>query len=149
MTEAPPPYTFTLPVQLRWRDFDGLGHVNNATYLTFVEAARLAYQVQVIEAPVDLQPWMVAEIRCRYLAPINIDRVGHQALTSLRVQRLGNSSLIFAFGIALARDGGEERVAEGEVVQVYVDHNTGRPSPLPAAWRERIERYEAAPQHAQ
>jgi acyl-CoA thioesterase FadM len=36
-------YPFVTTLDVRFRDLDGLGHVNHAVYLTYFEAARLAY----------------------------------------------------------------------------------------------------------
>ena len=35
------PLLFTTTMALRWRDMDALGHLNNATYFTFMEQARI------------------------------------------------------------------------------------------------------------
>jgi acyl-CoA thioester hydrolase len=34
------PFSVEVPVTLRWSDFDALGHVNNAVFLTLMEAGR-------------------------------------------------------------------------------------------------------------
>ena len=34
------PFSVEVPVAVRWRDFDALGHVNNAVFLTFLETGR-------------------------------------------------------------------------------------------------------------
>lgn len=34
------PFSTEIPVTVRWRDFDALGHVNNAVFLTFLETGR-------------------------------------------------------------------------------------------------------------
>jgi acyl-CoA thioester hydrolase len=34
------PVSVEVPVTVRWRDFDALGHVNNAVFLTFLETGR-------------------------------------------------------------------------------------------------------------
>jgi acyl-CoA thioester hydrolase len=31
------------PIEIRFRDLDGMGHVNNAVYLTYLEVARAHY----------------------------------------------------------------------------------------------------------
>ena len=35
--------SFRLPIEVRFRDLDALGHVNNAVYLTYLESARVAW----------------------------------------------------------------------------------------------------------
>ena len=37
---ASAPFSVEVPVTVRWRDFDALGHVNNAVFLTFLETGR-------------------------------------------------------------------------------------------------------------
>ena len=37
------PFRFTHAVEVRFRDLDALGHVNNAVYLTYFESARMAW----------------------------------------------------------------------------------------------------------
>ena len=38
-----PPFKFSTHIEVRFRDLDALGHVNNAVYLTYFEIARLHY----------------------------------------------------------------------------------------------------------
>jgi len=38
----PEPVPVRVPLQIRWRDLDALGHVNNAVYVTYFEQARMA-----------------------------------------------------------------------------------------------------------
>jgi acyl-CoA thioester hydrolase len=35
-------------IEIRWRDLDGFGHVNNSTYLTYLEEARDQYLTDVL-----------------------------------------------------------------------------------------------------
>ena len=37
---AGPAASVVIPVTVRWRDFDALGHVNNSVYLSYLEMAR-------------------------------------------------------------------------------------------------------------
>jgi acyl-CoA thioester hydrolase len=38
-----PSFKFSTHIEVRFRDLDALGHVNNAVYLTYFEIARLHY----------------------------------------------------------------------------------------------------------
>ena len=40
MWKATPVAHFTKRIEIRWRDLDGFAHVNNSTYLTYLEEAR-------------------------------------------------------------------------------------------------------------
>src|SRR5438128_12367123 len=37
---------FTTDIQMRFRDIDGMGHVNNAVYLSYIELARTQFYMQ-------------------------------------------------------------------------------------------------------
>ncbi len=38
---------FTTDIQMRFRDIDGMGHVNNSVYLSYVELARTQFYMEV------------------------------------------------------------------------------------------------------
>ena len=40
-------YRFVLPIEVHFADLDGMGHINNAVYLTYMESARIAWWMQV------------------------------------------------------------------------------------------------------
>ena len=40
-------FRFRHEVELRFRDLDALGHVNNAVFLTYLESARMAWWMKV------------------------------------------------------------------------------------------------------
>jgi acyl-CoA thioesterase FadM len=37
------PFKLSIPIQVRFSDLDALGHVNNVTYFTYFEIARVKY----------------------------------------------------------------------------------------------------------
>lgn len=41
------------PIQLRFKDMDALGHLNNANYLTFFELARIKYFRDTVGTEID------------------------------------------------------------------------------------------------
>jgi acyl-CoA thioester hydrolase len=120
-----------------FRDLDGLGHVNNAVYLSYVESARLAYMQEVL-GPLELEELgIVADVKISFRSPAQLGErleVGH------RVSRVGETSLTFDFEL---RGGDGRLVAEGSTVHVAFDYGEQRPAPVPEQWRSRIESYEA------
>ena len=76
-------------VEVRWRDSDVLGHVNNAVYLTYLEEGRDAFYEMVVGDPfyvlVRLEIDFRAEIRREekaVLVRIGVERVGSTSLTT-------------------------------------------------------------------
>ncbi|MGI8605652.1 MAG: acyl-CoA thioesterase [Gaiellaceae bacterium] len=127
----------TFAQDVAFRDVDGLGHVNNAVYLSYVESARLAYLQEVL-GPLELvELGIVADVKISFRSPAGLGErleVGH------RVSRVGETSLSFDFEV---RGGDGRLVAEGTTVHVAFDYGVRRPVPVPDEWRRRIESYEA------
>jgi acyl-CoA thioester hydrolase len=130
-------FAHTFSQDVAFRDLDGLGHVNNAVYLSYVESARLAYMQEVL-GPLELEELgIVADVKISFRSPAALGEtleVGH------RVSRVGETSLLFDFEV---RGGDGRLVAEGSTVHVAFDYGVRRPVPVPEEWRSRIESYEA------
>jgi acyl-CoA thioester hydrolase len=122
---------------VQFRDIDGLGHVNNAVYLNYLENAKIAY-FRAVLGDVDLaQLGIVADVKIAFRSP---SFLGETLSVGIRVARVGTKSLEFAFAVHGA-DG--RLVAEGTSVHVTFDYDRREPIAIPEDWRERIEAYEA------
>lgn len=126
------------PLQVRWGDLDGFGHVNNATYLTFVQEARVDFTVYARQrknqAPI-LFDMVVARAEVDYIAPIY--QGGVNAHVELWVHRIGTSSFGLAYEIHV--DG--EVVAKARTVQVAVDMATKSSRPLSDGEKTFLQEY--------
>jgi len=122
--------SLTMPV--RWRDLDAFNHVNNATYLTYLEEARLHWFGQ-IEGPwfTETVAPVVAAVHTNYRRQLNWPA---QLVIELYCERLGNSSLTIAYRIADAGDRAAT-FADGQTVMVWIDSTSGRPVGLPDSIR--------------
>jgi acyl-CoA thioester hydrolase len=130
-------FTHTFSQDVAFRDLDGLGHVNNAVYLSYVESARLAYMQEVL-GPLELEELgIVADVKISFRSPASL---GERLEVRHRVSRVGETSLVFDFEV---RAGDGRLVAEGSTVHVAFDYGVRRPVPVPEEWRSRIESYEA------
>lgn len=128
--------TFRTTMDLRFRDIDPMGHVNNAVYATFLEQARARYYDAVLGEDLVGVDTVLARQCIDYERPIALDQ-GPVEVT-VDVRELGRSSLDLASDIVR---GDGELAATAEVVQVAFDRETGRSRPIPDAWREAIEDY--------
>jgi acyl-CoA thioester hydrolase len=143
------PVPVAVPIQIRWRDLDALGHVNNAVYLTYFELARLAYVRALLgeAAPVDprtLLPvefqFILAEVTCHYRSPATL---GDQLAVTVWVSQVGRKSFEFEYRISDEVAG--RLVAEGCSTQVWFDYAAGESRPVPATIVSRMEGLQNAP----
>ena len=135
-------YRFTIPVEVRYGDLDPQGHVNNARHLTFFEQARLGYFIKLGLFGTD-QSFLelgviLAEARVTYRAPIYY---GQDVRVGTRTTHIGNKSLTVEHTIYDGTDGKE--LASGSTVLVAYDYRAEKSIPLPDAWRQKIEAFEA------
>ncbi|KPN31421.1 acyl-CoA thioesterase YbgC [Halolamina pelagica] len=127
-------YETTLDV--RFRDIDAMGHVNNAVYATYAEQARANYFADVLDEDLSAISSVLARIEIDYHRPVELD--DGPVTVAVSVPRLGESSLPMEYEIRTV-DG--ELAASIESVQVAYDREAGESVPIPNAWRETITEY--------
>jgi acyl-CoA thioester hydrolase len=118
--------------QVRFRDLDPMGHVNNAVFLTYLEQARVAFFSEMgAGTGLDDMNLIVARVEIDFKAPV---RLGQEVEVSVRASRFGTKS--FDLDYELRVEG--ELVAVAKSVQVAYDYNRREPVPVPAEWREKL-----------
>lgn len=118
---------------MRWRDVDGLGHVNHAVFLTYLEEGRDAFYVQalgrdphyvVARVEIDLR----SEVRYadrRLQVRIEVERVGTTSLTT-------RETILTPAGVT---------AAEARVVTVLWDAGARKPVAFATQERARLAAY--------
>ncbi len=131
------PFKAELPVQVRFRDTDAMGHVNNAVYLSYLELARMHY-------------WSLITGRRDYrkvdfiLARAEIDyrrqaTVGDELKVKVRIAELRRSSFIFEYRIEDVSGG---LVAEAKTVQACYDYARQKVARLTDDFRAKVQAFE-------
>jgi acyl-CoA thioester hydrolase len=117
-------------VEVRFRDIDAFGHVNNAVTSTYVEQARVRYLRDVLAVePVRLMPLILAMIKLDYVSPIFF---GDTVEVGSRVDWIGNSSISMSHLLRAA----DRELARSTSILVAYDYANARPMPVPDAWRQ-------------
>lgn len=133
-------FRFFHPIEVRYGDLDPQGHVNNASYLTYLEQARIAYIRQLSLWPTDsfLDIGIIlANAQLTFRSPILF---GQPVRVGVRVTRLGNKSLAMEYRLEDEQTGQE--LASGLTVLVTYDYHSGQTIPIPPKWRETISQFE-------
>lgn len=134
-------------IEVRYGDTDALGHVNNATYLSYFEMARVGYYTTVVGHPFGTGPdaekrtFVIAEAHITYRAPAFY---GEPLRCGVRVAWVGRSSFALEYRVEVGDSAiGKERVvADGSTVQVFYDLRRGRPMRTPASLVTQLTEYE-------
>jgi acyl-CoA thioester hydrolase len=145
--DLPGPFRYRRQMEVRFGDTDAMGHVNNATYLTYLEMARLGYYEAVMGRPLPLathgasESMILAEVRLTFRSPAYY---GETLTIEARVGRIGRTSFTQEYRItAPASRYGEARlVAVADAVQVMYDYSTERPVPMSDEMAASLEAYE-------
>ena len=119
-------------LDVRWGDLDAFNHVNNATYLDYIQEARLRWLVTLGKNwhGADIHP-VVVNTTCNYRSAI----VWPATLRiELGVGKIGSSSLTLSHRIVDAIEP-EILYCDGHAVLVWISRESGQSVPLPDAIR--------------
>lgn len=127
-------------IATRWIDNDAYGHVNNVVYLSWFDTVVNEYLIRshALDPQHGAVIGFVVETHCRYLAPLSFPQPIDAAL---RVGKAGRSSV--RYEIAIFAEDDDSARAQGHFVHVYVDRATRKPTGLPAALRDALQRITA------
>ncbi len=132
-----------IKLRVRFSDLDAMRHVNNATYLSYLEEARIAYFKDVADEPKkDLDfGAVVARIEIDYILPIVM---GEEVELLTRVSKIGNKSTDVENILAVKR-GGQRVVAAGALTKlVSYDYETFKSVAIPEEKKQKIREFEGA-----
>ena len=130
-------FRYEHPIEVRFVDTDAFGHVNNATFLSYFEAARAGYYARVTGSPFMTgehglkHTFVIAEARIAYRSPVLF---GEPLLAGVRFAWVGGSSFALEYRIRTQKSAvGEARVvADGETLQVMFDLDRNHVVRVPA-----------------
>ena len=123
---------------VRWDDLDGFGHVNNASYLTYIQEARANF-TWYSRKKAGLEPvfsdMVVGRAEVDFIVPIY--EGGFDLDVAIWVAKIGNSSfdLVYELSSPLGLH------ARGRTVQVAVSMETKKSRPLTQDEREFLTGY--------
>lgn len=130
-----------VPVPVRFRDLDAMGHVNNAVVFTYLEQARSEYFFQLIgHREVASLGFILARAECNFETPIAL---GDEVVVRLWPSRVGKSS--FALDYEVLEKGMGTRLATARSVQVRYDYAKRSKVDIEDGLRKTLERDLKAP----
>jgi acyl-CoA thioester hydrolase len=121
-------------IEIRWRDMDAYGHVNNGVYLNFLEEARDRWVQAALGDTADTWDFVLARVAIDFRSELTQD--DGQIVVRCRLDSIGRSSIGTREEIRKA-DG--TLAAESASVIVPRDPTTGRSRPLTEDERRKLE----------
>ena len=128
---------FTHKIDVRFRDCDALGHVNNSVYLTYLEQTRLHYWRALWgfgTAGSHAPGVIMARAEIDYRRPAHY---GQLLEVKLVLSAIGTTS--FTYSYEIINEAGE-LVASARTVQVMYDYAQAKPVPIPAEIRVKMQK---------
>jgi len=143
-------FRYEHPIEVRFVDTDALGHVNNAVYLSYFEAARAGYYAAVAGQPFGTgedasgHTFVIAEARIAYRAPAFF---AEQVLVGCRFAWASRSSFGLEYRVRAEASAvaGARLIADGDSVQVMFDIGRNRVMRVPADLLAMFEAFEGRP----
>ena len=132
-------FKHTIPIQLRFNDFDALGHVNNSVYFSFYDLGKTDYFRNVIpEMTTDQHVGVViANIQVNFLLPVYPQE---NVAVQTAVTEIGHKS--FKLLQQLIDLDTNEVKCICNTVMVGFDAQTKTTRPISDEWRKAINQYE-------
>ncbi len=140
-------FRYEHPIEVRFVDTDAFGHVNNAVYLSYFEAARAGYYAAVVGAPFGIgekageRTFVVAEANVVFRRPAFF---GETLLVGCRFAWTGRTSFGLEYRVRADESllGPARLVADGDTVQVMYDMPRNRVMRVPDDLLDMFEAYE-------
>ncbi|MFT4753758.1 MAG: acyl-CoA thioester hydrolase [Salibacteraceae bacterium] len=132
---------FFSSIDIRFRDLDGLGHVNNVVYLSYVEQARIRYFDAILGDRQDWNEWgvLLARTEINYIRPLLLKQI---AKCYMECTGIGTKSMQFNFKITVIENNKELEVANGVNVLVCFNHRENKSIEVPSFWKTAIDHFE-------
>jgi acyl-CoA thioester hydrolase len=121
-------------IEIRWRDQDAYGHVNNAVYLTYLEEVRDEWLERALGETGDAWGYVTARVAIDFRRELTQD--DDAVVARIWLTKIGTSSVTTREEIVTVAG---KLAAEAEAVLVARDPQTGRSRPLSDPERAALE----------
>jgi len=125
-------------VEVRFRDLDPMGHVNNAVYLTYLEVARAHYWRALGQTEsTAIRTYVLARAEIDYRSPV---RLGDEILCGVRVESFGRRSFTMRYRLRERKSG--RLIATALTVQARFDYEAGTTRPIDEESKRQVRTFE-------
>ena len=136
-------FNHTTPIQLRFNDFDALGHVNNSVYFSFYDLGKTSYFDEVVPGATSSKEVgvVIANIQVSFLLSVY---PGENVAVETAVVEIGNKS--FKLLQQLIDVDTKDVKCICQTVMVCFDAKTKSSHPISDEWRKAMADFEGNPE---
>lgn len=129
------PFRRRVTIQATLRDTDGVGHVNNAVHVSWIEEARTAYAFERRGLTEIAQlDFILASVQVDYRSPVLL----HELVDLWYApSRIGTKSWEMAYEGRARRDG--RLLFDARSTQVHFDYQAGKTMNIPGSWKQLLK----------
>ena len=129
---------FTLDIDIRMRDLDARGHVNNAVYFTYFEHGRLRfYNAELQQNKLSEINFILAHTGCDFIKPVVLT---DQIMLQIWVKAIGTKSFTLVYHL-VDRVDTDVVFARADSVLVCFDYEKNLSRPVPDDLRVKLGPY--------
>ena len=134
-------YIHKLKIQIRFKDIDKQGHVNNANHITYFETARVDYFKDVFRNEIDwIKTGMIlASTEITYKRTILLE---DNVYCYTKITRFGTKSFDIENILTSGDDHQKYLCASGKSTLVCINYDTKETIEVPQNWIESVKAYE-------
>ena len=128
-------------LQIRFKDIDSLGHVNNANHLTYCEISRVKYFTDVIGENINWSKRgiILAKAVLDYKHPILLNDL---IFVQTKCSRIGNKSFDLSYSIIKELNGQQTEMMSALTTMVCFDYSSQKTIKIPDEWRKKMVEFE-------
>ena len=122
-------------IEVRWRDVDNYGHVNNAVYLTYLEEVRDEWLARTLRDDEAVWDYVIAHVSIDFRREVT--QADDEVIATCALERIGTSSVRTREQVVLLTG---VVAAEASAVLVARNRSAGTSRPITDAERAAFER---------
>ena len=130
---------YKIEIDPRFKDTDALGHINNASFITWIEEARKPV-FREFNSKLSIEKWnlIIARVEMDFLAQCYY---GKKVTINSFIEKIGTSSFTLCHDILQENT----TVARGRSILVHFDYNENKSVPIPEEIKQSLKKWFVTP----
>ncbi len=126
---------YKIEINPRFKDTDALGHINNASFITWIEEARRPV-FEEFNSELSIEKWnlIIARVEMDFVAQCYY---GKKVVINSSIEKIGTSSLIIYHDLLQENT----KIAQGKSILVHFDYSKNKSVPIPEEIKQSLKKH--------